>query len=66
MPKTVAKPKTRAEIQKASDEKNGIVKKTFSMHKDDVALLKQLSEQTGIAQAKLIGIALKALDPKNL
>ena len=66
MPKIVANPKTRAEIQKASDERNGIIKKTFSMHKEDVELLKQLSEQTGISQAKLIGLALKALDPKNL
>lgn len=66
MPKIVANPKTRAEIQKASDERNGIIKKTFSMHKEDVELLKQLSEQTSISQAKLIGLALKALDPKNL
>ena len=58
MPKLVKNPKTRAEIQKASDERNGIVKKTYSMHKEDAELIKTLADKLGISQAKVISQAM--------
>lgn len=45
---------TRAEIQKHSDEKLGIQKKTFALYKTTVHLIKQLSELTGFSQTQVL------------
>lgn len=59
MPKIVANPKTRRQINEDSMAKRGIVNKAFKLHEDTVALVKSLSEQTGKSQAQVVTEALQ-------
>lgn len=65
MPKIVQNPKTRAEIQKESNERRGIVNKAFKLHQDTVTLIKELAQVHQIPQNQLITEAVKLWQAKN-
>ncbi|MFB6350062.1 hypothetical protein ACFBZI_11575 [Moraxella sp. ZJ142] len=52
--------KSRSEIQAKSDAKRGIISKTYKLHQDDVALIKEYAERLGIPQNQLIINAVRA------
>ncbi len=51
--------KSRSEINQESNERRGVVSKSFKLHESTVDLVKTLSEETGKSQAQIITEALK-------
>ena len=51
--------KSRSEINQESNERRGIVSKSYKLHESTVEQLKSLSESTGESQAKIITEAVK-------
>ena len=51
--------KSRSEINQESNERRGVVSKSFKLHESTVDLVKALSEETGKSQAQIITEALK-------
>ena len=60
MPKIVASPKTRVQIQKESNARRGVKNKAFTLKLDDIELIKSLSKRLGIPQNQLIMDAVRA------
>lgn len=60
MPKIVANPKSRNQIQKESNERLGIKTKGFKLHVDDIALIDELAKKHNIPQNQLIMDAIRA------
>ena len=60
MPKIVASPKTRVQIQKESNERRGVKNKAFTLKLDGIELIKSLSKRLGIPQNQLIMDAVRA------
>ncbi|MDO4704747.1 MAG: hypothetical protein Q4A98_00805 [Comamonadaceae bacterium] len=52
---------TKAQIQQRSDLKRGIGKKSFSMHRSDIALIEQLAAHMGIPQVEMVTRAVREL-----
>jgi len=50
--------KSTTDIQRKSDEKRGLKVKSLKLHVDTIALLEQLSEQTGVPQSQVVTTAL--------
>ncbi|WP_434278953.1 hypothetical protein [Acinetobacter sp. CE-15] len=51
--------KSRSEINQESNERRGIVSKSYKLHESTVEQIKSLSESTGESQAKIITEAVK-------
>ncbi|MFA9485437.1 hypothetical protein LU276_03815 [Moraxella haemolytica] len=66
MPKTISNPKTRHQINEDSMAHRGIVNKAFKLHEDTVALVKDLSKQTGKSQAQIVTEALQMYANQNI
>lgn len=66
MPKTISNPKTRHQINEDSMARRGIVNKAFKLHEDTVALVKDLSKQTGKSQAQIVTEALQMYANQNI
>lgn len=60
MPKIVANPKTRNQIQKESNERLGIKTKGFKLHIDDIAMIDNAAKALNIPQNQLIVDAVRA------
>lgn len=54
MPKVVATPKTRRQINEESMARRGIVHKAFKIHQDYANLFVELAEKTGKSQAQIL------------
>lgn len=50
--------KSTTDIQRKSDEKRGLKVKSLKLHVDTIALLEQLSDQTGAPQSQVVRTAL--------
>lgn len=59
MPRMVANPKTREQINQDSMARRGIVNKAFKLHEDTVELIKELSANTGKSQAQIVTEAIE-------
>lgn len=45
---------TRAEINAKSDKKRGVRLQSYKLHEDVIALLAELSEQTGLSKTQIV------------
>ncbi|MDO5650926.1 MAG: hypothetical protein Q4G13_02170 [Moraxella sp.] len=59
MPKIVKNPKTKAEIQKASDERRGVKLASYKFPITFIDELAELSKQTGLSRSDIIMQAVK-------
>lgn len=61
MPKIVKTPKTRQEIQQASNARLGVKVKSFSLKLDLIHDIETLAKDKGMSQAQIIRLAIDCL-----
>lgn len=52
---------TRAEINAKSDKKRGVRLQSYKLHEDVIALLSELSEQTGLSKTQIVSQGIKQI-----
>lgn len=50
---------TRAEINAKSDKKRGVRLQSYKLHEEVIALLAELSEQTGLSKTQIVAEGIK-------
>lgn len=50
---------TKKEIQEKSDKKRGVRMVAFKLHEDIIALLAELSEQSGLSKTQIVAQGIK-------
>lgn len=56
---------TRAEINAKSDKKRGVKVQSYKLHEEVIALLAELSEQTGLSKTHIITQGIKLFAEQN-